>query len=110
MARIPYGAIAMWTNLDRLGAGLQQLMAGARKFAVDAISRDDIASANRETERETGVPFITDAQDEAAVVSCWGKNSSKSERAEDVFSHPRPLAPLRLPYLSSFTVWIRRPC
>ena len=66
MARIPYGAIAMWTNLDRLGAGLQQLMAGARKFAVDAISRDDIASANRETERETGVPFITDAQDEAA--------------------------------------------
>ena len=66
MARIPYGAIAMWTNLDRLGAGLQQLMAGARKFAVGAISRDDIASANRETERETGVPFITDAQDEAA--------------------------------------------
>lgn len=66
MARIPYGAIAMWTNLDRLAAGLQQLMAGARKFGVDAIARTDIASANRETERETGVPFVTDMRDEAA--------------------------------------------
>ena len=66
MEHIPYGAIAMWTNLDRLAAGLQQLMAGARKFTVDAISRTDIASANRETERETGIPFITDIQDEAA--------------------------------------------
>lgn len=66
MSNIPYGAIAMWTNLDRLGAGLQQMMAGARKFSVNAISRMDIASANRETERETKVPFITDMQDEAA--------------------------------------------
>ncbi|MDR1660238.1 MAG: FMN-binding glutamate synthase family protein, partial [Desulfovibrio sp.] len=63
---IPYGAIAIWTNLDRLGAGLQQFMAGARRFTVDSISRSDIASANRETERETGVPFITDIQDETA--------------------------------------------
>ena len=66
MKNIPYGAVAIWTNLDRLGAGLQQLMAGARSFTVDSIARSDIASANRETERETGVPFITDIQDEAA--------------------------------------------
>lgn len=66
MAHIPYGAIAMWTNLDRLAAGLQQIMAGARKFSIDAISRSDIASANRETERETGIPFITDMEDETA--------------------------------------------
>ena len=66
MAHIPYGAIALWTNLDRLAAGLQQLMAGARKFTLRDISRDDLASANRETERETGIPFITEAQDEAA--------------------------------------------
>jgi hypothetical protein len=66
MKNIPYGAIAIWTSLDRLGAGLQQLMAGARRFAVGSIARSDIASANRETERETGVPFITGIQDETA--------------------------------------------
>ncbi len=66
MAKVPYGAIAMWTNVDRLAAGLQQLMAGARKFALSGISRADVCSANRETERETGLPFLTDYQDEAA--------------------------------------------
>ena len=66
MASIPYGAVAICTLADKLGAGLQQLLAGARKFAVTSIDRRDIASANRETERETGVPFITDVQDEVA--------------------------------------------
>ncbi len=66
MKDIPYGAIAIWTLADKLSAGLQQLLAGARKFSVRDISREDIASANRETERETGIPFITDVQDELA--------------------------------------------
>lgn len=66
MKNIPYGAIAFWTLADKLAAGLQQLLAGARKFSVTQISRNDIASGNRETERETGIPFITDVQDEAA--------------------------------------------
>ncbi|WP_434073529.1 glutamate synthase-related protein [Moorella naiadis (nom. illeg.)] len=66
MAQVPYGAIAFWTLADKLTAGLQQLMAGARKFSLDQISRQDIAAANRETEAETGIPFITDIQDELA--------------------------------------------
>ena len=66
MKEIPYGAIAMWTSVDRLACGLQQLMAGARRFTLDKISRTDIASGNRETEQETGIPFITDTQDEIA--------------------------------------------
>lgn len=41
-------------------------MAGARKFSLSAITRDDIFSANRETEKETGVPFITDSADAKA--------------------------------------------
>jgi hypothetical protein len=56
----------MVTLMDKLSAGLQQLLAGVRKFDVSAIRREDIASANRETERETGIPFITHAGDEAA--------------------------------------------
>ncbi len=60
---IPLGAVAVWTLADKLAAGIQQLMAGARRFTLKAISREDIFSANRETEKETGVPFITDAAD-----------------------------------------------
>jgi glutamate synthase domain-containing protein 2 len=66
MARVPFGAIAMYTLADKLSAGLQQLMAGARKFSMSELSREDLCSANRETERETGIPFITDVHDEIA--------------------------------------------
>ncbi|MBU1247484.1 MAG: FMN-binding glutamate synthase family protein, partial [Proteobacteria bacterium] len=64
MASLPFGAIAAWTLADKLGAGLQQLLAGARKFNISEISRNDIVSANRETEKETKIPFITDVQDD----------------------------------------------
>lgn len=66
MKNIPFGAIAIWTLMDKLSAGVQQLMAGARKFSLKEISRDDLFAANRETARETGIPFITDALDESA--------------------------------------------
>jgi len=33
MKNIPYSAIAFYTLADKLGCGLQQLMAGARKFS-----------------------------------------------------------------------------
>ena len=66
MENIPFGAIALWTLSDKLAAGLQQLMAGARKFTLPEISREDIVSANRETERETGVPFATEVLDDRA--------------------------------------------
>jgi glutamate synthase domain-containing protein 2 len=66
MKNIPYGAIAMWTLADKLAAGLQQLMAGARRFNLNQITRGDIFSGNRETERETKIPFITDVLDESA--------------------------------------------
>ncbi len=66
MKNIPFGAIAVWTLADKLGAGLQQLLAGVRKFSVKKISREDIFSANRETEKETGIPFMTDIADKKA--------------------------------------------
>ncbi len=65
MKNIPYGAIAIWTLMDKLSAGLQQLLAGVRKFSLKEISRDDLFAANRETAKETVIPFITDALDES---------------------------------------------
>jgi glutamate synthase domain-containing protein 2 len=66
MKNIPYGAIAFWTMADKLGCGLQQLMAGARKFSLNQIAREDIFSGNRETAIETGIPHVTDVNDESA--------------------------------------------
>ncbi|MBV5318641.1 MAG: FMN-binding glutamate synthase family protein [Desulfobulbaceae bacterium] len=66
MKNIPYGAIAMWTMADKLACGLQQLMAGARKFQLNKVTRNDLFAGNRETAKETGITYITDAKDEIA--------------------------------------------
>ncbi len=66
MKNIPFGAIAMFGLADKLGGGLQQLMAGARKFELSEIDRSDLVSANRETEKETKIPFTGDALDDKA--------------------------------------------
>ena len=73
MKNIPYGAIAIWTLADKLAAGLQQLLAGARRFNVKDVSRADLFACNRETEHETGVPFITEAGDAKARKILSGK-------------------------------------
>ena len=66
MSNIPYGAIAMYTMADKLACGIQQLLAGARKFNVNQITRNEIFAANRETAKETGIIYITDANNEIA--------------------------------------------
>jgi len=67
MEKIPFGAIAMFAFSDKLTCGLQQLMAGARKFKLNEIRREDLVSANRETEEVTGIPFMTEAENESAL-------------------------------------------
>ena len=66
MKNIPLGAIAAYTLADKLAAGLQQLMAGTRKFSLKEISREDIYAANRETQKETGLDFIAEKDDARA--------------------------------------------
>jgi hypothetical protein len=73
MKNIPYGAIAMAGYVDKLSCGLQQFMAGARKFNLSAIDRNDILSFNDETSEVTGITKITDYQDEKAVNIIKGK-------------------------------------
>lgn len=67
MKNIPFGAVAMCGYADKLNAGLQQFMAGARKFSLKQLSRDDLMAGNRETARETGIPFMTDALHDRAM-------------------------------------------
>ncbi len=66
MKSIPFGAVAMYGYADKMAAGLQQFLAGARKFTLSQVNRDDLMAANRETAAETGIPYLTDALDSEA--------------------------------------------
>ena len=58
--KLPTGAIGLYTYYERLAQGLQQLMAGARKFGLEYISRDDIASLTPRATEISGIPLIMD--------------------------------------------------
>jgi len=62
--RIPAGAIGLYTYYERLGQGLRQLMAGNRKFALDLLSRDDIAALTHEAADISGIRYIMDVDKE----------------------------------------------
>jgi hypothetical protein len=67
MKKLPFGAVAMYAYADKLACGLQQFMAGARKSRLTDITRNELMSANRETAHETGIPYMTDAEDDKAM-------------------------------------------
>lgn len=66
MKKIPWGAIAMVSYSDKLACGLQQFMAGARKFNLSELGRDELMAGNRETGDITGIPYMLEAQNESA--------------------------------------------
>lgn len=61
---IPTGAIGVYTYFERLSQGLRQLMAGNRKFTLDYITRDDIASLTKDAANISGIPYITEVDKE----------------------------------------------
>ena len=61
---IPPGALGVHGYFTRLNQGLRQLMAGNRKFTLEYIQRDDIASLTRDVENISGIPFVTDVDKE----------------------------------------------
>lgn len=64
--KLPFGAIAMYTFCDRLKLGLQQFMAGARKFAIQYIDRNDLVSLTKEASEVTGIPYVMESDMEEA--------------------------------------------
>jgi len=63
----PLGAIGIYSAVEKLRVGLQQLMAGARKWRVDLITRADLASLTEECTKVTGIPYIMDAYRKEAL-------------------------------------------
>jgi glutamate synthase domain-containing protein 2 len=62
--KIPTGALGLYTYYERLAQGLRQLMCGSRKFAMEHISRDDIAALTHEAADISGIQYITDVDKE----------------------------------------------
>jgi glutamate synthase domain-containing protein 2 len=61
---LPTGAMGLYTYFKRLDQGLRQLMAGGRKFALQYITRDDIAALTRDAATLSGIPYISEVDKE----------------------------------------------
>jgi glutamate synthase domain-containing protein 2 len=61
MTGLPLGAVGIYSYVEKLRVGVQQLMAGARRFSLKAMSRRDLMSLTRDCEQVTGIPYIMDA-------------------------------------------------
>jgi len=59
--KIPTGALGLYTYYERLAQGLRQLMCGSRKFALEHISRDDMAALTQEAAEISGIQYVMDA-------------------------------------------------
>jgi glutamate synthase domain-containing protein 2 len=65
--KIPLGAIGIYSYSDKLKVGLQQLMAGARCFNVESITRNELMSLTEECAKITGIPYLMDSYREEAM-------------------------------------------
>ncbi|MBN1938550.1 MAG: FMN-binding glutamate synthase family protein [Candidatus Aminicenantes bacterium] len=62
-ASFPTGAIGLYSYLNRVSVGLQQLMALNRKFTLRTIGREDILPLTDQAARETGLPTALELLD-----------------------------------------------
>lgn len=64
--KMPLGAIGIYTYAQKFKTGLQQLMAGARKFRLSEITRKDVMALTEEAAKISGIPYVMDAYKEEA--------------------------------------------
>ncbi len=64
---IPLGAIGIYSYANKLQVGLQQLMAGARCFNIEAISRQELMSLTEECAKVTGIPYLMNSYRQEAL-------------------------------------------
>jgi glutamate synthase domain-containing protein 2 len=61
MKNLPLGAVGIYSYVEKLKIGLQQLMAGSRRFRIGVMSRNDLMSLTEDCAKITGIPYIMDA-------------------------------------------------
>ena len=63
---IPWGAVGLYAYLNgRIKVGLQQLMAGARKWKLNLLERSDLVSLTERAAKVTGIPLVEEAEADA---------------------------------------------
>lgn len=67
MKNIPLGAVGIYSYVQKLKVGLQQIMAGNRNFNVSTINRSDLMALTEEAASVTGIPYVMDAYREDAL-------------------------------------------
>ncbi len=65
--KLPTGAIGLYTYYERLAQGMRQIMAGSRKFALEHITRDDIAAITPEAAELSGIQYVMNVDEEEAM-------------------------------------------
>ncbi|MCS7113461.1 MAG: glutamate synthase-related protein [Nitrososphaerota archaeon] len=54
---IPWGSIGLYSYLEKIRIGLQQLLAGMRKFKLNLASRNDLFALTERAAKATGIPL-----------------------------------------------------
>ncbi|MEM1581348.1 MAG: glutamate synthase-related protein [Candidatus Bathyarchaeia archaeon] len=54
---VPWGAVGLYTYIDRIKVGLQQIMAGARKWKISLLDRSDLTALSERAAKATGIPL-----------------------------------------------------
>jgi hypothetical protein len=63
--KIPWEAIGLYSYLnERIKVGLQQLMAGSRKWKINLLSRRDLVSLSERAAKATKIPLIEETEEE----------------------------------------------
>lgn len=69
MKHIPLGAVGIYSFVDKIKVGLQQIMAGARCFSLGAVTRRELMSLTEECAKVTSIPYLMDCyRDEALEI------------------------------------------
>jgi glutamate synthase domain-containing protein 2 len=64
---LPLGALGIYNFSEKIRVGLQQLMAGARKWKLNYLTRNELFSLTEECSTVTGIPYVMDAYREEAL-------------------------------------------
>jgi len=78
----PLGAVGIYTFVDKIKTGLQQLMAGSRNFCLATISRNDLMALTEEAARISGIPYVMDAYRKEAERILDGKGARGGKAAK----------------------------
>jgi len=80
---IPLGALGVYSFVQKLKVGLQQLMAGSRNFKLAAISRKDLMSLTEEAAKVSAIPYVMDAYRKEAEAILDGKGNNKFQNQDN---------------------------